>query len=285
MPNPILVTGATGGQGGAVVDALLARGVPVRALSRSVSSGRADALAEAGAEVVQGSFDDAESLTRAMTGVSAAFALTTPFEQGVDEEVRQGRTILRAALDAQLPHLVFSSVAGADTDSGVPHFESKAVVERELAQSGVPYTILGPTYFYDNALGDADDLEAGRLPLPLPIDRPLQQLARQDLGAFAARVLVDPAPYTGRRIELASDAPTPNEMAAVLTDVLGHDVRAVPVPLRDVRDTDMHAMWSFLNGPGYRVDLDALHREASDVPWTSFREWATATFHRAGHRG
>ncbi|EOM74773.1 NmrA/HSCARG family protein [Rhodococcus rhodnii] len=279
--EPILVMGATGGQGGAVVTALLEKGAAVRALSRHASSGRADALVEAGAEVVQGSLDDPASLTRAMDGAAAAFAVTTPFEQGIDEEVRQGRAILQAARDARLPHLVFSSVAGADTDSGVPHFESKAGVERELANGDIPYTILGPTYFYDNMLGGLGELERGILELPLPVDRPLQQLARIDLGRFAAKVLLDPEPYRGRRIELASDAPTPQQMAGTLSDVLGSAVRPVVTPLDLVRNADMHAMWTFLNGPGYRVDVEGLRSANPDIAWTSFAEWAAQTFRAA----
>ncbi len=101
---------------------------------------------------------------------------------------------------------MFSSVAGADQGSGVPHFDSKARIDTELAAGDVPYTILGPPYFFDNVLGGAD--RSGVLDLPLPADRPLQQLARTDHGVFAAQVLLDSARYVRRRIGLASDAPT-----------------------------------------------------------------------------
>ena len=144
----ILVLGATGGQGGAVVAALTGQGSGargVRALVRDPDSRRAQALAGQGVEVVAGDMSDRRSLAEAMRGVVAAFALTTPFEEGIDAEVRQGRAIIVAAQDAGLPHLVFSSVAGALQHSGVPHFESKAIVESELVESGLGYTILGPT--------------------------------------------------------------------------------------------------------------------------------------------
>ena len=90
--------------------------------------------------------------------------------------------ILGAAAEAGLPHLVFASVAGATSGSGVPHFESKAVVERELAGGDLPYTVVAPTYFYDNALGGEREILDGVLALPLPPDHPLQQLDRGDLG-------------------------------------------------------------------------------------------------------
>ncbi|MEU5947563.1 NmrA/HSCARG family protein [Micromonospora sp. NPDC047465] len=275
---PILVLGATGGQGSAVVEALLGRGARVRALVRDPKRAAARRLADRGVEVVAGSLDDPSSLATAMAGAGSTFALTTPFEAGVDAEVTQGRAILAAAGEARVPHLVFSSVAGADQGSGVPHFDSKARIETELAAGDVPYTILGPTYFFDNALGGADRIRSGVLDLPLPADRPLQQLARTDHGVFAAQVLLDPAPYVGRRIELAGDAPTPAQMAAALGAALGREVRHERVPLAEIGDPDMHAMWAFLNGPGYQVDIAALHAAHPEVGWTSFADWAHRTF-------
>jgi uncharacterized protein YbjT (DUF2867 family) len=278
--QPILVLGATGGQGGAVAAALLDGGVRVRAMVRRPGEPRARRLVERGVEVVGGSLDDRSALVAAMAGVGAVFALTTPFEAGVDAEVAQGRAIVAAAVDAQVPHLVFSSVAGADQHTGVPHFESKAIIEKDLAASGLPYTITAPTYFFDNALGGegADRIAAGILDLPLPPDRPLQQLARKDLGAFAAKVLLDPKPYLRRRIELASDAVTPAQMAEALSVAVGRLVRHQQTPLESIRNPDMHAMWRFLNGPGYRVDIDALHTANPDIAWTSFVDWAQHTF-------
>ncbi|POX61753.1 NmrA family transcriptional regulator [Streptomyces sp. Ru62] len=276
--QPVLVLAATGGQGGAVTDALLARRARVRALVRDPGRRSARELAERGVEVVAGSLSDRASLASAMSGVAGVFAFTTPFEAGVDAEVDQGRAILSAATEKRVPHLVFSSVAGADQDSGVPHFESKARIEAELTAGDVPYTILGPTYFFDNALGGADRILEGVLDLPLPPDRPLQQLARPDLGAFAAEVLLDPAPYTGRRIELAGDAPTPSQMAAALGAAIGREVRHEQVPLAAIGSPDMHAMWAFLNGPGYRVDIPALHAAHPEVRWTSFADWARRTW-------
>jgi uncharacterized protein YbjT (DUF2867 family) len=276
--GPLLVLGATGGQGGAVVDALLARGLPVRALVRDPARSSARRLAGQRVEVVAGSLDDPESLAAAMAGVSGVFAVTTPFEAGVDAEVRQGRAIVTAARRARVPHLLFSSVAGADQHSGVPHFDSKAVIEAELATAGVPYTILGPTYFFDNALGGADRIRIGVLDLPLPPDRALQQLARPDLGAFAAEVLTNPHRYASRRIELASDAPTPTQMATALSTALGRPVQHHRVPLEAISNPDMRAMWEFLNGPGYQLDIAALHGTHPELRWTSFADWAHDTF-------
>lgn len=276
--SPFLVLGATGGQGGAVTSELLAREAPVRALVRRPDQPSVRRLSERGVEAVVGSLDDRNALGAAMRGVAGVFAVTTPFEAGVDAEVAQGRAIVDAAIDEQVPHLVLSSVAGADQHTAVPHFESKAIIEAELAASGVPYTITAPTYFFDNALGGTDRIYAGVLDLPLPSNRPLQQLGRPDLGAFVAKVLGNPKPYIGQRIELASDAATPAQMAKMLSAALGRTVRHEQTPLESIRNPDMHAMWTFLNGLGYQVDLEALHAANPDIVWQSFASWAQHTF-------
>jgi uncharacterized protein YbjT (DUF2867 family) len=276
----VLVLGATGGQGGAVASALLSSGVPVRALVRETASRGARSLARAGAELAAGDFTDVAALTAAMRGAAAAFALTTPFESGVDAEVAQGKAIIAAARAAGLPYLVFSSVAGALSGTGVPHFESKAAVERQLAASGVPHTVVAPTYFYDNAFGGLREIEEGALYLPLPPSRRLQQLDRADLGRFVALVLASPARFTGQRIELASSEPTGPEMAAALAVALGRPVafRQVPDEVVQRGNADMAAMWTFLGGEGYQADIAGLRRDYPAVGWTSFADWAQRAF-------
>ena len=188
--------------------------------------------------------------------------------------------VVSANAAARLPYLVFSSVAGATAGTGVPHFESKAAVERALAASGLPHTVVAPTYFYDNALGGDRDLRHGTLELPLPADHPLQQLDRADLGAFVGLVLADPGRFAGRRIELASDAPTPAQMSQALSAAMDHPVRfrEVPVP----GSPDMAAMWQFLRAGGYQADITALRRAYPTVGWTSFTTWAERTFRPGG---
>ncbi|MEV8456328.1 NmrA family NAD(P)-binding protein [Streptomyces sp. NPDC052095] len=275
---PVAVLGATGGQGGAVAAALLEAGRPVRAVVRDPAGGRARALAEAGAELVPGDLSDPASLAAAFRGASAAFAVTTPFQDGLDAEVAQGAAIVRAAADAALPHLVMASVASADRDTGVPHFETKAKTEKLLAASGLPATVVAPAYFYDNALGGRDQVAAGLLTMPLPGDTPLQQVARQDLGRVVAAVVADPERWIGERIEVAGDDPTPVRMAEEIGRAAGGTVTFLQSPLEDLRDVnpDMFAMYRFFENGGYGIDIPALRERFPDVPWTSYAAWAGA---------
>lgn len=274
MSAPYVVVGATGGQGGAVVDALLDRELPVRAVVRDPGSRRARSLSDRGVELAPADLTDSEGLTAAFRDASAGFALTTPFEAGVDAEVRQGMSIVAAAQKAALPYLVFSSVADADANTGIPHFESKWRVEQALAGAGLSYTVVGPTYFYDNVLGSAEELQRGRLVMAVPPDQPLKQLSRRDLGRFVTGLLTDPDRAVGQRIDIASDAVTPRQMAAVFGELLGGPIELDYLDPRNIGNDDMRLMYEFFGRGGYSVDLAALHRDYPDVGWQSFRQWA-----------
>lgn len=281
---PVAVLGATGAQGGAVADALQARGVRVRAVVRNPDSSRAHALVAGGAEVVVADLADESALTAAFAGAAGVFAVTTPFEEGPHVEVEQGLHVLAAAERAGVGHLVYSSVASADKSSGVPHFDSKAAIEQALAATTVPHTIVGPTFFFDNLLGAISELGSGVLELALPVDLPLQQLDRRDLGTFVAQVFDERERFLGRRIDIASDAITPRQMAAALQRASGRPVRAVSFDPADIESPDMRAMYTFLTDRGYAVDTTWLHREFSGVGWHRYDDWLddTLSANRAG---
>src|SRR5882672_2855851 len=148
----VLVSGATGKQGGAVVEALLTRGHQVRALTRNAASPAANRLRQQGVEIAVGDFTDHDALVRAARGVDAVYAMSTPYEQGAETETAQGMTITDAAKAAGVAHLIYSSVASANRATGMPHFDSKYAVEKHLQASGIPYTIVAPVFFMENLL-------------------------------------------------------------------------------------------------------------------------------------
>ena len=273
MSEPYAVVGATGGQGGAVVDALLERGCEVRALVRR-SSSRSDALRLRGVDIAVADITDRAAIASAVDGCAGVFAMTTPFEDGPEAEIAQGAALVGAFSDSGVPHVVFSSVADADKSTGVPHFDTKAATESLLQESSVPYTIVGPTYFYDNLLGGLDGIRRGRLDLPLPVDTPLQQLSRRDLGRFVALVFDDPDRFVRTRIDLASDDPTPRRMAEVLSNVLGTPVHAHSSDADAIASPDMRAMFRFLTDTGYDAKIGELGRLYPEVAWQSFADWA-----------
>ena len=158
----VVVTGATGKQGGAVVKSLLERGHEVRAITRSTDSAKARELANAGVTLVRASLEDTAALTKALEGATSLFAMTTPFEGGTQAETRQGISAADAAKAAGV-HLVYTSVGSANRQTGVPHFDSKYEVEKHIAKIGVRATILAPVYFMENLYFGKEQLAKGHL--------------------------------------------------------------------------------------------------------------------------
>ena len=274
----VLVTGATGNQGGAVARALLAGGHRVRALTRNLDSPKARKLKDEGAELVSGDFDNAEGLKQAATGVDAVFAMGTPFGGGVDVEIRQAKALVEAAKAAEVPHLVYSSVSDADKKTGIPHFDSKYEVEKHVTSLGVPYTIIAPVFFMDNFFFPhiLDGIKNGTLGQQLPADKPLQVIPLEEIGRFASIVIERKEPFLGKRINIASDDLSGSEMASALGNVLGRTVSYKELPLEDLRaqSDDMARMYDWFNRVGYTADLEGLRRDYPDVGWRTFKDWA-----------
>jgi uncharacterized protein YbjT (DUF2867 family) len=273
----VLVTGATGNQGGAVVEHLLRHGHPVRAYVRQPRSHRAQRLGALGAELAEGDYADIATLVAAARGMYGMFALTTPFEAGVDAEVEQGHALVDSAQQAGIEHFVYSSVASADRRTGIPHFESKHRIEQHLKKSGLPFTIVGPTFFRENFLGARDNIaRTGMFSMPLAPERRLQTLCRDDLGAFVTHVFEQGSRFLGKRIDLASDSSSGPEMARAFELALGHPVRFVAEGVEEALagKDDLSLMWAWINRVGYSANIAGLLREFPHLHWTTFERWA-----------
>lgn len=274
----VLVTGATGNQGGAVVRALLAKGHQVRALTRNSTSPAAKQLSKQGVEIAVGDFTHQDSLVRAMRGADAVYAMSTPFEQGVEKEILQGIALTDASKAAEIGHLVFSSVASADLNTAIPHFDSKYEVEKHIVSSDIPYTIIAPVFFMDNLLQPwiTSGLKQGKFALAMPGTRLLQQIAVADIGAFATTVIERGETVLGRRFDIAGDELMGDEAASILSKVCGREIRYEgfsPEVLRAQSD-DMARMFEWFDSKGYTADIKELRRDFPEVKWHDFEQWA-----------
>jgi uncharacterized protein YbjT (DUF2867 family) len=200
----VVVTGATGKQGGAVVRNLLDRGHAVRAVTRNTSSAKAAELSKLGVTLVRASFEDTAALTKAFEGATSLFAMTTPFQVGTEAETQQGISVADAAKAAGV-HLVFNSAGNANRQTGVPHFDSKALVEEHISRIGVRATVLAPVYFMENLYFGKEQLAKGVYASPLPPTRRLAQVAVADIGAVVVRLLENPDRFAGKRFDLGGD--------------------------------------------------------------------------------
>jgi uncharacterized protein YbjT (DUF2867 family) len=274
----VAVTGATGAQGGATARALLAAGHRVRALTRHVDSPAAHTLRDLGADVRHADFDDRASLDAALAGADSLFAVTTPFGADTATETRQGKALVDAASAARLGHVVLTSAAHADRDTGVPHYESKRLVEQHLRASGVPWTVIAPAAFMDNYASGwtLDGLRDNTFAWPMPADWPLTLIPATDIGAFAALALGRRDEFTGLRIDIASDERTPAQTAEILASAIGRPIACQEVLLDYVRSrsADLAAMFDYFTTAGLDIDVAGLRRDYPEVGWHSFADWA-----------
>jgi len=277
----VLVTGATGNQGGTVARALLAAGRPIRALTRSPDTPAAAALADAGAEVVQGDLDDRASLDRALDGVTAVFSVQNVWEHGDEAEVRQGKALADAAAEHGVAHFVYSSVGGAERDSGVPHFESKWQIEQHIRGLGLPATILRPVFLMENFRQPQYRAALnGVFPIALDPDKPVQMIACEDVGRFAALAFEQPDEWIGRELEIAGEERTPPQMADAFSAVLGQPVRHVRPPMEMLRNVNPEVahMYEWYDARGFEADMDEVSRllpeRMSLEGWLRSTRWA-----------
>ncbi|WP_231184575.1 NmrA/HSCARG family protein [Haladaptatus sp. DYF46] len=273
-PERVLVAGATGRQGGAVARHLIERGVEVHALTRDPGSDASRELDELGAVVVEGNLLDEASLARAMADMDGVYGVTTS-EAGLDAEVEQGTNLGEAAAEHGVDHFVFSSVWGADRDSGVPFFDTKHTIERRLANLDLPLTVVRPVSFMQNLEGMRDDVMNETLSMPLEPRVPMYLIDVDDIGAIVAEAFHGRANYVERSIDIAGDELTLSAMAVRLSESIGIDVTADHVPIDTFEKRageDYAAMYRWLNRREAPIDLAEL-RANHDAEFTLFEEY------------
>jgi len=238
----VLVTGATGAQGGATARALLEAGFPVRALTRNPEARAAQQLARAGAELFRGDMDDTVSLDLAMRGAYGVFSVQVPDSGGTDAERRHGIALIEAANAANVRHFVHTSVCEAGKHTAFPRWDSgywwqkywtdKWDVEEAVRNAGFArWTVLKPAFMMDNfaqpkAKHLFPHLQQGEIITALLPTTRMQLIAADDVGAFACAAFADPGRFDRRNIDLAVEAPTMGETAATLSRVLHKNVTA-----------------------------------------------------------
>lgn len=266
----ILVTGATGQQGGTLTKLLLQKKHKVYALVRNIQSPAAQELKKEGANLVKGDLNNLDSLEQAVNGVDSIFLMGTPLEDGIEGETRRGKMMADVAKEKNVKHLVYSSVANADRNTGIPHFESKYKVEQHIQNLRIPYTIIGPTSFMENLLNPRLGLQQGQLALPLSPSTILQQIAIQNIAEFSALVIESPKRFLGKRIDIASDEVTGEQAAEILSNVLEYKIKYTPTPSAN---EDLARMFEWYERVGTDIDIPNLHQEYPQVNWLSFKDW------------
>ncbi|MHC3438561.1 NmrA/HSCARG family protein [Natrialbaceae archaeon A-gly3] len=273
--DTILVVGATGTQGGAVARSLLERDLEVLAMTRDADGDQATELADKGATVVEGNLEDPDSFARHLETADGLFLMTNFWEHGYESEVEQGINAVEAAAESGIEHLVFSSVGGAERDTGIPHFDSKYEIEERIADLDLPATIVRPVFFMQNFEGFRESIEDGALAMGLEPHVSLQILDVEDMGSFVTELFADPDRHVGEAYELASDELPLRAMAVRFADALGSEVRAQHLSIGDVEEgqgEEFAVMFEWFNEAGYESPIDDLQAD-HHVVFTRLEEY------------
>ena len=296
----ITVLGATGAQGGGVVQALLAdpgRSHAVRAVTRRPQGAAAARLRAAGCEVVQADLDDRASLCRAFAGTHGVFAVTNFWEHmSPERELRQVENIAAAAASAEVAHLVWSTLEDvrkyvALTDPRlptlrsrwkVPHFDAKGEGNRRFLEHGVPTTFLHTSFFWENfihfGLGPRRST-SGDLVLALPMgERPLPGIAAGDIGAVAVALFACPGEALGRSIGIAGEHLTGAQMAAALGRAIGEPIRYAPPTWSEFAAQDLPGADDLANMFAFKHDFNKAFCALRDVEVTRRLHPALSSF-------
>jgi len=259
----VLVGGATGRQGAAVVDELLERGLKVRALTRKPASADAVALAERGVEVVQGDYGDKASLLRAMEGVERMF-----FYSGFSaNEAEEGSTVIAAAAEAGLRQLVYSSGAAAEPGVGVEG-SAKMQVELTLLESDVPYTVFRPVAFMENFDRQQKRFSKAGIVESRGPERELCFIAIDDIGFFVAEALENPDEWTGQAVNIAGDCMTVAHYVETFSTVMGQEIDYTRMPLEEYLQTlpkPLRPLFEWYDRVGYTADVEGLRQRYPEL--------------------
>jgi len=272
----ILVTGATGKQGGALISELAGTGWTLRALTRHPEGEAAQKLRGMGSDIVAGDLDDATSLKKALAGAWGVFGVQNTWEAGVEREEEQGKRLAQLAKDAGVQHYVYASVGSAHRRTGIPHFDNKMRVEDTVRSLGFPsYVIYRPVFFMEN-LTTPWFLNGDTMYSTLDPATVLQMIAVTDIGKYAARAFTDAERLNGRAFDIAGDARTLPETVDVLGRAFGRTIKYVRIPLAEVRKNseDFALMLDWFDKVGYNADIDGTAREFGILP-TRLEAWAS----------
>jgi uncharacterized protein YbjT (DUF2867 family) len=293
----ILVTGATGMQGGATARSLLAHGHRVRILTRNPDSPAARVLVRMGAEAVRGDMSDRASLDGALRGVSGVFSMQSLDGSGSDAERQHGFALVLSALQSGVQQVVHTSVAATARHTQFrrwgtgywweKYWTDKWDIEEAVRNAGFgSWTVLRPAFMMGNFSRPKSDfmfphLRHGEIATALKAETRLDLVSADDIGSFARAAFENPELFNRRNIDIAAESLTLGEVAATLSRVCGKAVKAVELSPAEAVARGLFAGWvntqEWLNEVGYQVDIGAL--KSCGVPLTTLEQWANR--HRA----
>lgn len=263
----VFIIGITGKQGGAVARNLVDSDIELHGLSRNTGSAKANELQKSGVIIVEGDLDRPASFSSHFDDIDVLF-LVQAFEQGAKSEIEQAKKIIDLAFDKGVNHLVYSSVMGADLQTGIPHFDSKFVIEKYIHQKGIDYTILRPASFNENYLNPEvlKRLKKGKLVVPLKKDVIQQLISTEDVGKIASQIIQNVSKYKNKTISLATDQKSMTDQAKSFSKGLNMPINHQKLPgifTLLFMGKDLYKMFRYMNKNNFVIvdDIDAIKKE------------------------
>ncbi|OPB44641.1 hypothetical protein A0O28_0029600 [Trichoderma guizhouense] len=276
MSKIITVFGATGNQGGSVVEAILAdpalsKEFKIRGITRDVNKPKAKALAAKGVELVSADMSSSSSVAPAVQNAHTVFLVTNFWESmSSDTEISQGKAVVDASKAAGVQHIIFSSLINASEASNgrlpnISHFDGKARIEEYIRSSGVPGTFVLPGMFmsgFETMIRKNPPNEPAGYTLALPVEpskakAPLFDAA-EDTGKFVKAAIKNFPSQAGSRILAASDYYTIDQLISEFSEVMGRPAHAVQIDddkfksfLSPVAAQELLENMKLLEDPGY----------------------------------
>ncbi|EXL01850.1 NmrA/HSCARG family protein [Brucella cytisi] len=278
----ILVFGATGRQGGSVVEALLKAGWPVRALVQDSSKAASQQLRNAGVDLVQGALEETDVIRSAIKDAYGVFSVL-PGNLAAEDEIRYGISIADIAAETGISHFVYSSGASVGNElTGVPRFDAKHRIEAHIRQLDMTTTIIRPMIFMEMLVRPGFGLDKGRLISLIRPDHSIQLTAVEDIGKIVAVVLADKPRFGARTLKIASDRLTGRELEVALSEAAGRPITYERFS-QDILDANAdlaHMAKSLEDGPlAERVDLEAMREINPEL--LTFASWLAGNGRRS----
>ncbi|HMC86160.1 MAG TPA: NmrA/HSCARG family protein [Chitinophagaceae bacterium] len=282
----IFVTGATGNQGGAVVRSLLNNGFKVKALTRNADSPEAQIIKNLNAEIVQGNLNNPSTYRKHLEEIDGIFCVLT-FQNGIREEISQGKELANLAKSYNVSHFLYSSVIGADLHTGIPHWESKLMIENHIKQQNLPYTIIRPAALFENFLIPAVKKRILKGTLPSPLTKEVIQLfiSSSDIGNISSLIFLNPDQNLRKTILLATEGIDQENVARIFSNALGREIKYQKMPMvltRLFMGKNLYTMFKWYN-ENYACLIKNQTIFLKDFPnMLNLSEWIKQNFKIAG---
>ncbi|MBU0695798.1 MAG: NmrA/HSCARG family protein [Bacteroidetes bacterium] len=278
----IFVTGATGNQGGAVAASLINKGFKIKVLTRKIDSIKAQNLQNSNVELIKGDLNDLNTYRKHLKDVDGIFSVQT-FENGVEKEIKQGIGLANLAKEYGVNHFLYSSVAGADLNTGIPHFDSKYKIENYIKQLSLPYTILRPNSLFENFLIPQvkGRILKGKLASPINKNKTQQFISAVDIGEISSDIFLNKSKYLGKTITIGTEEMDMQQVANAFSEVLGKEISYQKFPMliaRLVMGKDLYKMFKWINENDavFMKDLELFKKENPNL--LSLNQWIKLNF-------